>query len=149
MLKHGNARRSSRTPEYRAWDAMIHRCERPSEKRYHRYGGRGIKVCERWRVSFEAFLEDMGPRPSTKHSIDRRNPNGNYEPGNCRWATAGEQQINRSNNKLIEWRGVTKCAAEWERELGLRRGTLCNRMNSKGMSVEKAMSLPPKARRIN
>jgi hypothetical protein len=75
---------------------MNQRCTNPRNKRYADYGGRGIQVCDRWRTSFAAFLEDMGRRPSPEHSIDRYpNNDGNYEPGNCRWATAKQQRANR------------------------------------------------------
>jgi hypothetical protein len=74
---------------------MLYRCENPRNSAYPRYGGRGIKVCERWHV-LENFLCDMGSRPSKQHSLDRINPNGNYEPGNCRWATPAEQTSNRA-----------------------------------------------------
>jgi len=85
----------SRTPSYEIWKAMRQRCTNPRHKDWHFYGGRGIRVCARW-DSFENFLADMGPRPSLQHSIDRYpNQNGNYEPGNCRWATAAEQAQNR------------------------------------------------------
>ena len=97
-LKHGEAHR---TAEYRAWKAMKERCSYPSHVRFDRYGGRGIEVCERWRNSYEAFLADMGRKPSPKHSLDRHpDNNGNYEPGNVRWATPSEQAWNkRKQNK--------------------------------------------------
>jgi hypothetical protein len=82
--------------EYRIWMGMKARCLQPSAARWKRYGGRGITVCERWLHSFERFIADMGPCPSPKHSIDRINNDGNYEPSNCRWATASEQMLNRS-----------------------------------------------------
>jgi hypothetical protein len=80
--------------EYMAWDALIRRCCDPRHASFARYGGRGIHVCERWRHDFMAFLADMGPRPSPAHSIDRRDNDGGYEPGNCRWATRSQQQRN-------------------------------------------------------
>lgn len=87
----------SNMPEYNIWHAMIERCTFPNDKRFMDYGGRGIKVCERWAGPEGAihFIEDMGPRPSPKYSLDRINVNGNYEPKNCRWATAKEQRANQ------------------------------------------------------
>lgn len=100
--KCGNARathRLTRTPEHVAWSSMLQRCENPKNPNYPNYGGRGISVCERWRASFEAFLTDVGPRPSPKHSIDRHpNNDGNYEPGNVRWATISEQAWNKRSS---------------------------------------------------
>lgn len=83
--------------EYRTWLGMIKRCEDPKAIGYNYYGGRGIKVCRRWRKSYPAFLRDMGRKPAPQHSIDRKNVNGNYTPRNCRWATANEQRHNRRN----------------------------------------------------
>lgn len=90
-LKHG----LSKLPEYSVWSMMIQRCENPNVRNFHRYGGRGIKVCSRWKNSFEEFYSDMGPRPFPKAQIDRENNNGNYEPNNCRWATQAENLANR------------------------------------------------------
>ena len=81
---------------------MIERCYNPHNRNYVNYGARGIKVCDRWRESFENFLIDMGRRPSAQHSIDRIDVNGNYEPSNCRWATAKEQMNNQRKRARIE-----------------------------------------------
>lgn len=100
--KHGESftRAGAVTPEYRSWRSMLNRCNRASDISYPLYGGRGIKVCERW-LSYENFLADMGRRPP-KTSIDRINTNGNYEPANCRWATSVQQMNNR--RPFSEWR---------------------------------------------
>jgi hypothetical protein len=92
----------SRTPEYQVWRLMKRRCYDVSNKDYHNYGGRGITVCDRWLNGPAAFIEDMGLRPSNKHSIDRIDSNGNYEPSNCRWATQSEQQNNKRTCIMID-----------------------------------------------
>jgi hypothetical protein len=96
--------RKTHSPEYRSWASMIARCENPKYHHFHRYGGRGIKICDNWRNSFENFLSDMGNRPSLSHTLDRINNDGNYEPANCRWATKLEQRHNQS--RVIEFRRV-------------------------------------------
>lgn len=98
--KHGHS--NPETPTYRCWCAVIDRCTNPNNPNYSGYGGRGITICERWRHSFETFLQDMGERPSLKHSIDRWPDNdGNYEPSNCRWATQSQQCRNRKTCRAV------------------------------------------------
>jgi hypothetical protein len=94
-LKHGHRKHDGTSREYETWCGIISRCESETDTNYHNYGARGIKVCDRWRNSFDNFLLDMGKRPSPKHSIDRIDVNGNYEPSNCRWATKEIQMQNR------------------------------------------------------
>jgi len=94
-LRHGQCRRNKRTAEYGIWRALNDRCYNSKHISYKYYGALGVTVCKRWREDFEAFFKDVGPRPSTKHSIDRKEPNGNYTPKNCRWATATEQRLNQ------------------------------------------------------
>lgn len=137
--RHGNARRGQETPEFNTWCQMLGRCSKEHHPQWHNYGGRGIVVCERWK-QFACFLEDMGPRPSRKHSLDRIDNTRGYEPGNCRWATMAEQQRNRRNNNKITWRGETLCLTDWARRLGLSRTGLFNRLYRTGLTVEEAFT---------
>jgi len=132
----------SQTSEYRTWKEMRARCENTNGPAYRLYGGRGITVCERWRKSFEAFLADMGPRPSRKHSLDRKNVNGNYEPANCRWATSRQQNQNRRDNVLVTYKGETKVLRQWARERRVRYLTLYQRIVVYHWSPERAFETP-------
>ena len=132
----------SRTDEYKAWGTMLQRCTNPRATGFDRWGGRGITVCERWRRSFENFLVDLGPKPSPQHSIDRINNDGNYEPGNCRWATKQEQIWNSRVPRWITFRGITLPLAEWSRQVNILAATIRQRLN-KGWSIERAFTTPP------
>lgn len=114
-LTHGR----SHTPEHDTWCKMQDRCGNPNNPKFHRYGGRGIKVCQRWLEDFRNFLADMGPKPSPKHSIERKNNDGDYEPDNCRWATNYEQSRNKSQNNFVEIDGTTLCVLDWCKALNL------------------------------
>lgn len=134
------------TAEYRAWGNMKARCYNTRNASYARYGGRGIAVCERWQHSFERFLDDMGPRPSSAHSLDRfPDNNGNYEPGNCRWATKAEQANNLSSNRTITLDGVTRTAAEWASMTGLAPSVIYKRAKR---SLSASQILDPKLKRV-
>lgn len=128
------------TPEYRSWAAMHGRCTNPENPSYHRYGGRGITVCERWN-EFNAFLSDMGERPSAKHSIDRIDGNGNYEPSNCRWATVQQQSDNKERTVKITAFGKTMTIAKWSEEVCLSPAIIWGRVMRHGWSAEDALSI--------
>ena len=115
--KHGNFKRPD-TGSYDRWRKMIKRCYDADYKDFRLYGSRGISVCDRWRKSMVDFISDMGSRPSPSHSIDRIDNNGNYEPGNCRWALPTTQGNNRRSNRIIEHAGESITMTEWSRRLG-------------------------------
>lgn len=128
-------------PEYTSWCAMKQRCNYPKNKRYARYGGRGIKVCPQWDNSFEQFLSDMGRKPTTKHTLERINNNGNYEPSNCRWATLQEQATNRIDVHKLSYNGITLTTREWASKLGFKYSTLRQRLFIYKWPVEKAFNV--------
>ena len=137
-VRHGQ----SYTPEYRVWLSMKQRCLDPNSDAYANYGGRGIAIDPRWITAFENFAADMGSRPSDNHSIERRDVNGDYEPGNCYWGTWDEQANNRRNNRTVTHEGVTKTVAQWARDFGIGRTTLEDRLYNQNLSFDEAISRP-------
>lgn len=135
LLKHGHAK----SLEYRIWGTMISRCDKPDHISYPDYGAKGITVCERWRNSVSDFIADMGPRPSRKHSIDRIDSAGNYEPSNCRWASPKEQSRNTSRNRFITHNGETLTLAEWGERAGIKAGLIGSRLKA-GWSLDDALT---------
>lgn len=125
------------TAEYKSWCAMKGRCYNPNDAAYENYGGRGITVCERWRESFENFLEDMGNRPSLKHSLDRIEVNGIYDKPNCRWADMKTQSNNR-RVCFLELNGVKKSVTEWAAQLGISKQLIAAR-KCRGLTVDKIL----------
>lgn len=132
----------AKTPEYACWVHMLVRCSKESDPSFHRYGGRGIKVCNEWKNSFVEFYLDMGPRPSKKHSIERKDNDGDYTPNNCHWATRIEQANNTSQNRVLEFAGERKTLAQWKKQFGFKRGLIEERLR-RGWSVWKAFVTPP------
>jgi hypothetical protein len=124
--------------ERNIWYKILSRCFRPKDKKYKDYGGRGITMCKEW-LDFKVFLKDMGKRPSKKHSIDRINNDGNYEPANCRWATSQVQNNNRRDNVYLTAFNETLTVAQWARKLNLHRPTIYQRLRD-GFSNEEALS---------
>lgn len=132
--------------EHRIWSHMRQRCGNSNDRAFANYGGRGIAVCERWQ-SFTQFLQDMGECPEGR-SIDRIDNDGDYEPGNCRWATAKEQANNRRSTRWIVYRGERKTLKQWSEETGLGCDTIKERLNS-GWSIKDALTTAPSAKMIN
>lgn len=138
--KHG----LTKSVEYKIWIGMKGRCFNPKYENYSNYGARGITVCERWRDSFELFIKDLGPRPSPVHSLDRIDPDGDYEPDNCRWATAEEQANNRRKNRKHEFNGQLLTIPQIARINGIAVATLESRIRRDGLSIEDAIAKVPK-----
>ena len=130
------------SPEYSAWAAMKNRTTNTNNRSFHRYGYRGIKVCESWSNSFENFIKDMGQKPTKNHSIDRIDNDSDYTPQNCRWATKKEQSNNTRTNRFITFNHETKTIAEWARKLNMNYETLLKRLSVSKWSVEKSLTTP-------
>lgn len=142
-LKHGHAAGRRRTPEYQVWSNMRGRCLTETHPQFENYGGRGITICQRWLDSFRDFLADVGPRPSDKHSLDRYpNNDGNYEPGNVRWATRMEQCRNTRQNRILTLNGEAMTVVEWAERLGWTEDCIRGRIK-KGWTDQEALTTPP------
>lgn len=140
--KHG----MSGSLEYYIWINMKIRCFKKTSPYYKNYGARGITVCDRWKNSFHNFYQDMGPKPGPEHSLDRIENDGNYEPGNCRWATMIEQNNNRRNSNLFLFRGSYASIAMIARLTGIPQPTLVSRVKRMKLSIDEAVELTLKGR---
>jgi hypothetical protein len=130
--------KKSLSPEYKSWGTMIQRCTNPKNKKYPDYGGRGIKVCDRWK-DFRNFYKDIGEKPSHRHTIDRIDVNGDYEPSNCKWSTPSEQGNNKRNNIIIEYNGESGTLRYFSNKYGLVYETLYRRIK-KGIEPTTALT---------
>lgn len=129
----------SGTKTYYAWRSMRSRCINPKSKAWENYGGRGIKVCDRWEKNYDAFFDDMG-EASEGMTLDRIDYNGDYTPENCRWVGWGVQAVNKRVNRRISHGGETLTQSQWARRLGIEPDTLYRRLSVYSMPVEKALS---------
>lgn len=144
----GNPHSPSHHPLNATWQMMRQRCQNPRATAYKFYGGRGIKVCEEWDTNFWAFACQMGPKPTPLHTIDRIDPDGDYEPGNCRWASPQEQRANqrpasrRAAKTRYIWNGEVRHLTDLAEEHGIKVATVRARLKHKGMTLEEALTTP-------
>ncbi len=136
----------SKTPEWHVWCDLRDRCSRPTNTSHANYGGRGITVCERWR-DFANFYADMGPRPTSKHTIDRIDNNGNYDPSNCRWATRKLQRLNQRRTQLLEFQGITGTLTDLAKHFGISYTAAHQRRYTMGWPLDKILTTPVQHRR--
>lgn len=146
ILSNPTRRVRTETPEHRSWRKMIDRCENPNSHNYSYYGGRGIRICKRWRKSFETFLLDLGNRPTNGYSLDRIDCNGDYRPGNVRWSNCIDQANNRRSSVRLTYKGATKTIADWADELNMKYTTLHNRLKL-GWTIDLCFTTPVKPAR--
>lgn len=148
VRRHGHKSGGKSTRAYRAWRGIISRCFYPTDINWKRYGAKGITVHPEWRHSFELFLEHIGPPPTEKHTIDRYpDKNGNYVPGNVRWATQMEQMNNVNKNRWVTFNGKLLTISQLAREVGIAARTLHYRIIKRGATVDAAVSISKKAPR--
>jgi hypothetical protein len=129
------------------WNQMTQRCGNPKHADYKNYGGRGIKVCARW-LTFYNFACDMSPKPEGL-SLERKDNNKGYSPGNCCWATKKRQSRNRRNNRVVTFAGKTQCLSAWAEDLGMAYKTLQHRIDNLGWSLEKTLTTLSRGHRIS
>lgn len=138
VLKYNN--NITKSSEYHTWARAKVRCYNKHNQSYPNYGGRGITMCDRWLYSFENFINDLGLKPTAKHSLDRINNNGNYEPSNCRWATSKEQIQNRRTSINLELNGIKKPLLHWAKEYNFPYKILHQRIYRDGLSLKEALT---------
>lgn len=147
--KHGGrCRDGSQAPEWKVWEGFRSRCSDPDNPSYEWYGGRGIRVCAEWQSDYAAFFAHVGPRPSKKHSLDRIDRDGHYEPGNVRWATWTEQARNRRNNRIVEFDGRSMPLIEAAEAAGIPYKSVKSRLLH-GWTVEEALTTPLNMNKVN
>lgn len=134
----------SNSDEYHIWAGLMQRCYNPKRQSYRIYGGRGIYVCRRWKKDFIKFYNDIGDRPSKKHSIERIDNNGPYAPWNCKWATIDEQSNNRRSNTILYCWGMSFTMKQWAERLNINYKTLNSRINQYNWDTERALTQDPK-----
>lgn len=136
-------RRTTAWPVYAVWHNMLQRCTNPRRKGFEDYGGRGIRVCDRWR-SFDNFLADMGEPPAGM-TIERKDTDGHYEPSNCEWVTRDQQARNKRNNVVVIVDGEPMCMVDALKRTGMRMSTFYYRVNKGGMTPQQAFDIPVRA----
>ena len=143
FTKHGL---SNKIPEYNIWNGIKQRCRNPNTKQYKDYGGRGISICDRWN-DFSNFIKDMGFRPTNKHSIERLDVNGNYEPQNCIWLLIKDQSKNRRDIRYLTINGVTKTIMDWAKENNIRPGLIKDRIDILKWPINDKLFIPADPKR--
>ena len=139
--KHGATRSGRMTPEFKAWSRMRSWCTNPKDKVYDRYGGRGIKVCDRWLNDFAHFMDDMGPKPSIGHCLGRLDINGDFTPDNCEWSDMTKQNNRRRDTVMLTWNGETMSVCDWSRRTGISYKTIHRRLKM-NWPIERTLSEP-------
>lgn len=132
----------TKSTEHRSWNSAKNRCFNSKNAEFRNYGKRGITMCSKWVKSYSAFLKDMGRKPTPKHSLERIDVNGNYEPSNCCWATQKQQCNNKRNNRLLTFMGRTQNIQRWSEELGISKSVIWARLDDLDWTVEKTLSTP-------